>query len=142
MYAVCGITAIREFKLHTEIAFSQSRNIGYFRKLGDYGEELSGAYEELVKLVDIKGYEKIGLKIGFDSCEYPLLVMLDGKAEIKHVNVTNYTAAYEDSSFIPEIIIFIDVDEPQEEVECHGEKYEIYGVYHDKVRVFRKCDGS
>lgn len=111
---------------------------GYFRKLGEHGTELYEVYEELAELVDNNGFKKVGLKIGFDSCEYPLLVMLDEKAEVKHVNVTNYTAIYEDFSYIPDIIIYIDVEETQEEVECHGEKYGIYGIYNDKVKVFRR----
>ena len=134
----CGITTIREFKMYGEIALSQSRNMGYFRKLGEYGTELYEVYEELVELVDNNGFKKVGLKIGFDSCEYPLLVMLDEKAEVKHVNVTNYTAIYEDFSYIPDIIIYIDVEETQEEVECHGEKYGIHGIYNDKIKVFRR----
>ena len=57
---------------------------------------------------------------------------------MKHVNVTNYTAIYEDFSYIPDIIIYIDVEETQEEVECHGEKYGIHGIYNDKIKVFRR----
>ncbi len=86
-----------------------------------------GGYEDFAQVTDeirSLGPESVGFKTMEDTWEYPLHHMLydAGVRTLKHVNVGNETAAYEDSGFIPDCILSNDYSE--ETMECHGYKYE------------------
>lgn len=50
--------------------------------------------------------------------------MLTDYERIEHVNVQNDTSIYEDQSFIPDVIIWINGAECSAIMECHGVLYE------------------
>lgn len=62
-------------------------------------------YKEITDYINGLNVKNIGLYIGGDSYEYPLIQMLSNNPRIEHINVGNETVIYADDSFIPEIVI-------------------------------------
>ena len=109
---------------HGRIALTESRNSGYFRNY----EDIEALYREVADVVNSKNYKNIGVIIGDDPYEYPLIVMLEDYSRLEHVNVTNATGVYEDFEFVPEAIICIKYELKGNELKCHGAEYKIEKV--------------
>ena len=62
-------------------------------------------YKEITEYINGLDVKNIGVYIGGDSYEYPLIQMLTGDIHIEHINVGNETAIYADPNFIPDVII-------------------------------------
>lgn len=84
-------------------------------------------YQEICENIEKNGYEKIGLMIA-EHYEYPIWGMLEGGKgrEIRHVNVTNKSAKYENMDYIPEAIIVTNDLEKTNLLSCHGKEYEVF----------------
>lgn len=130
LYFLCITELLGMLYYHGNIALKQSGNDGYFvtRK------EIAENYEALAEMLNQQKYQNIGLLTGSDSYEYPLTVMLQNYSRIEHVNVTNQTEKYEDTSFIPDVLIAINYDNP-DLVICHGYEYEVSEVFGEEVSV-------
>ncbi len=120
---------------HGKIALSQTDSEGYFASR----REITENYLCITNAVNGNGYEDIGLIIGKDSYEYPLMVMLEDYDSIKHVNVNNSTAGLEEQGFVPDIILVIDCDLPKERLMCHNHEYEITEQIAENIYIFKKC---
>lgn len=106
---------------HGKIARNQTDNRGYFTNRW----EIADNYVRMADWINDKGYRNIGLLIGGDSYEYPLMALLDNYDHIEHVNVENETEKYEDHNFVPDVIISIEYDFPQRNFVCHNNEYEV-----------------
>lgn len=134
MYFVCIVELVGLLSFHGKTALTNVRPEGYFG-----GRE--GMVENYRKIADIvceKEYSNIGLIVGYDSCEYPLLAMLDHYDCIEHVNVTNATEKYESRDFVPDVIITLDYDMPSETLLCHEYEYEIAQVVDEQIYLLEK----
>lgn len=133
LYFLCITELLGMLYYHGDIAFKQSENDGYFvtRK------EIAESYELLAEMLNQQKYQNIGLLTGSDSYEYPLTVMLQNYSRIEHVNVTNQTEKYEDTSFIPDVLIAINYDN-SDHIICHGYEYEVLEVFGEEVSVLVK----
>lgn len=114
---------------HADHVFNgENRNEGYFEW---NGEEYSFD-NDIATLAEKNGWKNIGLNLGTDSYEYPIWRILgNDEYTIKHVNVNNETAKYEDNDFIPDCIIVIDNDINENEYICHGKIYHHIYKYFD-----------
>ncbi len=131
LYFLCITELTGMLYYHRSIALKQSENKGYFVTR----EEIAEGYESLAEMLNKQNYQNIGLLTGSDSYEYPLIAMLKNYLRIEHVNVENQTSKYEDTSFIPDILIAINYDAP-DRVMCHGYEYERAEVFDEEVSVF------
>jgi hypothetical protein len=86
-------------------AFSFSRDYGYFANK----KELYESYHDIAEYINGENVSNVGLWIGGNSFEYPLLQTLNKGTRIEHVNVTNDTAIYIDYDFSPDVIFATDV---------------------------------
>lgn len=120
LYFLCFTEGFGLFMYHGYIALESSRYSGYFMNRKDIEED----YRKVVDAIDEKNYGSLGLILGADAYEYPLLVMLDEDIQIQHVNILNTTSQYEDESFIPEAILVIEYGDVNT-VECHGANYQV-----------------
>lgn len=114
---LCSMTAYhyRQCSIH----HADQRPYGYFvNRVPEYEE-----YAALCDAVKAGGYKTVGLIIGENTYEYPLLVMLqDSVSAIEHINVTNESSRYTDTAFQPDCIICIDVS-PDAGFTCNGKAY-------------------
>ena len=127
---LCCTEIIGMIYYHGEIALEQTEDNGYFvtRK------EIAESYVQLAEMLNQENYQNIGLLTGGDSYEYPLTVMLKNYVRIEHVNVENETGKYEDSNFIPDVLVAINYD-GADCIVCHGEKYERTEWFGEEVSV-------
>lgn len=118
-YFLCISEFVGLMYYHGKIASNQTGDEGYFTNRWEIAE----SYQILADLVNDEGYRNVGLLMGGDSYEYPLLVMLNDYERIEHVNVENATGKYENQNFVPDIIIAVDYDLPEGMVICHDNVY-------------------
>ena len=120
---------------HGKIASNQTGDEGYFTNRWEIAE----SYQKVADLVNDEGYRNVGLLMGGDSYEYPLLVMLNDYERIEHVNVENATGKYENQNFVPDIIIAVDYDLPEGMVVCHNNEYEVTEVIAGGICLLEKA---
>lgn len=121
IYMIIIVELFGLISYHTEIIKRNGRNSGYFENRREVQEN----YERLADVTNKGNYRNIGLYLGVDTYEYPLTVLIDNFSRMEHINVENETAVYEDTSFIPEVIIVINRHIEGNEFWCHGNQYEI-----------------
>lgn len=131
-YFLCITEMLGVLYVHGKYALLYTRPQGYFG--GTMSEEVY--YAEITDAANSEEYSRIGLMLGYNTREYPFLMMLNEDKEIKHVNVTNETSRYEEQTFIPDAIITMDVDLSEAEVECHGYQYEVVKVSGDEDKIY------
>lgn len=101
LYFLCMTEMLGLFLNYRDIVKDYRGNKGYFVvRNGIYND-----YEEITEYINTLDIKSLGLYIGSDSYEYPLIQMLSGNLRIEHVNVGNETAIYADDSFVPEMVI-------------------------------------
>lgn len=123
------------FMYHGDIALNSSRYSGYFMNRKD----IESDYREVVNAIDEKEYDSLGLILGADVYEYPLLVMLEDDMPIHHVNVANSTNQYEDNAFVPEAILVLEYGEV-DAIECHGARYQLVKNWGTDKYLLEKID--
>lgn len=121
IYFLCITEFLGLLYFHGKICCNQTDNKGYFTNRW----EIADNYIWMSDWINDKGYKNIGLALGKDSYEYPIMVLLDNYDYIEHVNVENETEKYENQSFIPDVVIAVDYDLPQGEFICHNNEYEV-----------------
>ena len=101
--ALCSI--YNQFIYHSEELDDRNNKdnkaINYFTSNLD----LYDIYEEIVDIINEKGYNNVGLEVTEDTYEYPLYVMINNLNRLEHVNINNSTRVYYDNEYIPEVII-------------------------------------
>lgn len=132
-YFLCIVEFMGLVYYHGKIALEQNENTGYFFSRNEISED----YKELAEVLNKQEYDNIGLLTGSDSYEYPLVSMLEGYEKMEHVNVDNMTSKYEDTKFIPDIIIALNYDMPKDVLVCHGYEYEVSNVFSEEVFIWR-----
>ena len=101
LYFLCMTEMLGLFLNYRDIVKDYRGDKGYFVvRNGIYND-----YEEITEYINTLDIKSLGLYIGSDSYEYPLIQMLSGNLRIEHVNVGNETAIYADDSFVPEMVI-------------------------------------
>ena len=80
-------------------------------------------YLDVAKIINEKA-DSVGIIEGETSVEYPFWLMIEDGIIINHVNVENVSAVYEDRDYHPDIIIS-DINLELDQVECHGEEYDL-----------------
>ena len=93
-------------------------------------------YEVITDIINHEEYENVGMILGYDSSEYPFLVMLDKGKKIEHVNVENVTGKYEDFSFIPDAIIVVGRNLPENCVFCRDYEYEPIRIVGENEKIY------
>ncbi len=136
IYFICAVEFKGLISYHGEIALNESRYDGYFHNRGN----LKALYTDLAENINKNGYMNVGLCMGGDSYEYPLVKMFNGKQRIEHVNVINDTAIYEDNSFVPDVIISIDCKWLEDEIICHDKAYEITEVIDENICIYHPTE--
>ncbi len=131
LYFLCIAELLGMLYYHGNIAINQSENNGYFVSR----REIQESYIALAEMLNQQKYQNIGLLMGSDSYEYPLTTMLQDYSRIEHVNVSNQTEQYEDTSFIPDVLIAINYDS-SDCVVCHGYEYERAQAFGEEISVF------
>jgi len=94
---------------------------------------LFGVYDEITQEISESGCDRVGLKIGSDTWEYPFWTLLKFKGfsgEIEHIQVKNLTSKFEDPGFQPCAVI-IQNEEP--EIYATWEKHD-YGEFNLYIR--------
>lgn len=132
MWFLCVTESAGMLYYHVDIAKHQNETGNYFVNRSDVRE----AYDEIAAELNGKKYREIGLMIGGDSYEYPLTTLLKEYDRLEHVNVQNETAKYEDTSFIPEVIIMVNKSIADDVLECHGQEYIRYKEINDRYSIF------
>lgn len=136
IYFLCIVEFCGLGYYHGRIAINGSRYAGYFRK----NESVEESYRKVADYVNIRGYENVGLYLGGNTYEYPLLVMLENDSCIRHVNVSNATAIYEDQNFVPDIIVSIDSGLQQDSMICHGAEYKLCERFDANICLLEKVE--
>lgn len=121
VYFLCGTELFGVIYYNGRIALSQSKPAGYFENR----KEIEDSYMEIANFINSNGYTDIGLITSGDSYEYPLIAMLENDVTIQHVNVTNATEKYEKQDFIPDIIVTLNYNLPNNTMVCHGREYKV-----------------
>lgn len=137
IYFLCVTELIGMLYYHGNIALESKKFSGYFKNRGE--ADIEDNYSELIEYVTQKGYKNIGLMLGGDTYEYPLLHMVDNNNRIEHVNVSNATEKYESADFIPDIIIVIDYALEQDAIFCHDIEYKITHMIDDNTYVMERA---
>lgn len=57
--------------------------------------EMSTDYIKVANYINDSGYDEVGIMLGWDSWEYPLLMLLNDDIWLKHIGVENATGKYE-----------------------------------------------
>ncbi len=118
LYFLCMTEILGLFLNYRDIVKDYRGDKGYFVvRNGIYND-----YEEITEYINTLDIKSLGLYIGSDSYEYPLIQMLSGHPRIEHVNVGNETAIYADDSFIPEMVITYEKDEI-DSMSVNGQEY-------------------
>ena len=101
IYFLCVTEMLGMFLNYRDIVKDYKNDKGYFVvRDGIYND-----YKEITEYINGLDVKNIGVYIGGDSYEYPLIQMLTGDIHIEHINVGNETAIYADPNFIPDVII-------------------------------------
>ena len=93
-------------------------------------------YKAAANYVNENSNETVGLCLGGDTYEYPLLQLLDKELHIEHVNVFNYTKKYENADFCPDTIIVIDLENLDDTLDINGRTYAKKEVIGEKIRIY------
>lgn len=137
IFLICFMCIAELFGLvycHGRIALTESRFSGYFRNY----EDIEEPYRKIVDIVNARKCENVGMLLGGDTFEYPLIVMLNDYKRLEHICVTNMTAKHENEEFIPDIIISIDRVLEQDVIEYQGAKYEMSELIDDNVYLLER----
>lgn len=110
---------------------NNNRIEGYFTN-----REGRTSYIELGKILSGKSYRNLGVYLGADTYEYPILKLVAEDVRVEAVNVVNETSMYLDYSFMPEYIVVIDRN-PQDVLNYNGKDYEITYVIDDMVYILQ-----
>lgn len=118
LYFLCMTEMLGLFLNYRDIVKDYRGDKGYFVvRNGIYND-----YEEITEYINTLDIKSLGLYIGSDSYEYPLIQMLSGHPRIEHVNVGNETAIYADDSFVPEMVITYEEGE-SDSMSVNGHEY-------------------
>lgn len=118
LYFLCMTEMLGLFLNYRDIVKNYRGDKGYFVvRDGIYND-----YKEITDYINGLDVESIGLYIGSDSYEYPLIQMVSEDIRVEHVNVGNETAIYEEPNFIPEVIITYEKGEI-ESMNINDQKY-------------------
>ena len=135
MMAITWFLCVTEFAgllyYHADIAKHQNEAGNYF-----VNRDIKETYNEIAAELNGGKYREVGLIIGGDSYEYPLTTMAKEYERFEHVNVQNVTSKYEDTSFIPEVIVVVDRSMVDDILECHGQEYIRYKDIDDNNSIF------
>lgn len=103
IYFLCIVDLYGSINYHSKLAFNNTRENGegYFA----VRTTIMDSYVDAIQYVNNSGFKRIGLCLGGDSYEYPILQMLDSDVEIKHICVQNETKKYLTTDFDPEVIL-------------------------------------
>jgi len=81
-------------------------------------------YITMLDFIKDNNFSQIGLVLKLASWEYPFhYYLIDHETTIRHVMVENRSSIYESLDFIPEVILFVDVEYPEESFYYNGHKY-------------------
>lgn len=104
---------------------AEERPFGYFVNR----TAIYNAYAMISNDIISEKYQNIGIYMGENDYEYPFWVLLDNvKNRIEHVNVSNASAGYADTSFHPECIIWLG-PLPEGGIVCNG-------LYYDQIQEY------
>lgn len=118
LYFLCMTEMLGLFLNYRDIVKDYRGDKGYFVvRNGIYND-----YEEITEYINTLDIKSLGVYIGSDSYEYPLIQMLSGDLRIEHVNVGNETAIYADDSFMPEMVITYEQGEI-DSMSVNGQEY-------------------
>lgn len=118
LYFLCMTEMLGLFLNYGDIVKNYRGDKGYFVvRNGIYND-----YKEITEYINTLDIKSLGVYIGSDSYEYPLIQMLSGDLRIEHVNVENETAIYVDDSFIPEMVITYEQGEI-DSMSVNGQEY-------------------
>lgn len=112
IYFVCIVEITGIFIYAHENLFEKltPTTLAYYRERYNVFDD----YREAANYINDMDYTDIGLYIGGDSYEYPLIQMLNGERRVEHIKVDNKTSKYEDVNFIPSIIFVYQKTEPED----------------------------
>ena len=143
MAGMCLFQTQMLFNYHENIAEIQNeeRPRGYYW----WWWEEYDAQSALCAVIKEEAVQSIGLYCDGGYYEYPLWVQLRGTGvQIEHVLVDNTTAQYEDSSFLPDIILWTGSTLPERDdgrtdlLTCHGQDYAVDYAYDDTLIILKK----
>lgn len=134
VYFVCIVELYGLICCHGKIALASDRPEGYFRNNTWIMED----YKAAANYVNANSNKSVGLCLGGDTYEYPLLQLLDEDLHIEHVNVANYTKKYENTDFCPDTIIVIDLENSKDILDINGVPYAEKKVIGEKIRIYEK----
>ena len=118
LYFLCMTEMLGLFLNYRDIVKNYRGDKGYFVvRDGIYND-----YKEITEYINTLDIKSLGVCIGSDSYEYPLIQMLSGDLRIEHVNVENETAIYADDSFMPEMVITYEQGEI-DSMRVNGQEY-------------------
>lgn len=124
-----GVNMLDDARVSIVTDRSASHITQYFATGKDKVEDYTALQELLQKKAE-QGSVTVGLDLMEGTLEYPLLKMIDASAsEIQDVNVDNVSVKYEDTSYLPEYIIYtgeLDADVLADGYECHGTAYKTF----------------
>ena len=121
--AICEL--ISQFTYHGYIA----RDTGWGERPSGYFIGNMARYEDYQRVVSwIYSYDCHSIGLKYDGVyEYPLWMMTKNTGivgRIENVNVNNMTKKYEDTTFVPDCLIYVSYDEiNNDRIECHNTFY-------------------
>ena len=135
---------INAFRFHSDyfiqsLKESDDREEVYYLQRIDYKWPMQQACEYMEE----NGFDDIGLLIGSDTFEYPLLEYFDYSVRIEHIDVSDeHLHALEDSAFIPHYIIAL--ENPRysfqvgDEYSYHNTNYVCTNIFENRVQLLEK----
>lgn len=135
LYFLCMTEMLGLFLNYRDIVKNYRGDKGYFVvRDGIYND-----YKEITDYINGLDVESIGLYIGSDSYEYPLIQMVSEDIRVEHVNVGNETEVYTDYSFIPDIVISYEKGEIGT-MNVNAQEYEVIKeVSNGKIWKLKNC---
>lgn len=135
LYFLCMTEMLGLFLNYRDIVKDYRGDKGYFVvRDGIYND-----YKEITDYINGLDVESIGLYIGSDSYEYPLIQMVSEDIRVEHVNVGNETEVYTDYSFIPDIVISYEKGEIGT-MNVNAQEYEVIKeVSNGKIWKLKNC---
>lgn len=105
---------------YTSLASRQADGLeGFFL----YNTVIYEDYLAIAEMINDSEATSVGLLLGVDTYEYPLLCMMDDGVELRHVHVNNPTGIYEDDTFCPDLVVVYEAGDVTE-VTVGGDRYE------------------
>ena len=98
------------------------------------------SYLPLIEAFNIDSPSTVGLYTDEDSYVYPLMkYLIDNGCEVGFITGAGDTIKYDDSSYQPEYIIYLDSAlNTIEPIECHGAEYSVYSKIGDTCYILMK----